>query len=517
MDEAKKLFTNAEIAFVNKQYQTALEWYQKVLENMPNDIYVLSRAGAICVPLGKFEEALLYFGRALKLDPDNGDNAFNYGNACFFNKDYVKAFEHYVEAEKVGCSDDVKPRLYYQMALLCSMRQDIKSSLIYFKKCEESDKTGMISLNPDLISEKLKLYMVQQDYANAEKCAAQLVAISPTEFKGYMVYFSILMAHKKYSTAEKLLKDAEAYAELSPESRFALSLQRASLYVTMSEENSAEREAYIGKAIAELEKCAATQELTGEQLAQLNLALAETFAKVGSNDRAIYILADMLAGTQSDAEETLAEAPATGEHELSWDELYCMLDESLANIENLICNGWLDPDMGMYVLPEYDDNGMPVHYYDQRAFGMEMPLQPEEEMTHHEKRVRPVLSPELREKAMFSLLTCYLAKDSFSEAEKIAKVLKHSKNKYYGYYGLYVSTMAYGKINGDSETTRRKYAEAIAFFRNKSFSDAADTLASIFRARLYAEQKKFEKAAEIAWLLSESDRKSVLAYIEQCR
>lgn len=508
---------NAEIAFVNKQYSAALEWYQKVLEITPDDLYVLSRAGAICVPLGKFEEAMLYFGRAKELNPENGDNAFNYGNACFFNKDNTNAFEQYVEAEKLGCSDDVKPRLYYQMALLCSIRQDIKSSLVYFKKCEESDKTGLISLNPDLISEKLKLYMVQQDYANAEKCAAQLVAINPTDFKGYMVYFSILMAHKKHRTAEKILKDADAYAELSQENRFALSLQRASLYVTMGEENTAEREAYIRKAVAELEACAATQQLNGEQLAQLNLALAETFAKGGSNDKAIFILADMLAGTKPNTEEVLPEAAATGEYELSWDELYCMLDESLANIENLICNGWLDPDMGMYVLPEYDENGMPVHYYDQRAFGMEMPLQTAEETTHHEKQVCPVLSLELREKAMFSLLTCYLAKDSFSEAEKIAKVLKHSKNKYYGYYGLYVSTMAYGKINGDSETTRRKYAEAIAFFRNKSFSDAADTLASIFRARLYAEQKKFEKAAEIAWLLPESDRKSVLAYIEQCR
>ena len=81
MDAIKELLTNAEIAFANKQYDSALQWYQKVLEAPPDDVYVLSRAGALCVPLGKFREAMLYFGRAKELDPDNGDNAFNYGNA----------------------------------------------------------------------------------------------------------------------------------------------------------------------------------------------------------------------------------------------------------------------------------------------------------------------------------------------------------------------------------------------------------------------------------------------------
>ena len=167
MEDEKHCLVYADIAFTNKQYMEALTWYRKALAITPDNIYALSRAGAICVSMSRFEDARTFFAQAKKLDPENGDNAFNYGNACFFNKDNAKAFEQYVEAEKLGCSDDVKPRLYYQMALLCSMRQDIKSSLIYFQKCEESDKSGMIALNPDLISEKMKLYMLQKDYANA--------------------------------------------------------------------------------------------------------------------------------------------------------------------------------------------------------------------------------------------------------------------------------------------------------------------------------------------------------------
>ena len=167
METAKEFLLNAEIAFTNKQYNESLSWFKKVLDEEPNNVYALSKAGAICVPLGLFEEALSYFGRAKELDPNNGDNVFNYANACFFNKDNVTAFREYVEAEKIGCSEDVVPRLYYQMALLCSMRQDIKSALIYFDKCEKSDREGIIVLTPDFISEKMKMYMVLEDYSNA--------------------------------------------------------------------------------------------------------------------------------------------------------------------------------------------------------------------------------------------------------------------------------------------------------------------------------------------------------------
>jgi len=127
------------------------------------------------------------------------------------------------------------------------------------------------------------------------------------------------------------------------------------------------------------------------------------------------------------------------------------------------------------------------------------------------------LPKELREKVIFTLLSCHLAKDEFDAAQKLANALKHSDNKYYNYFGIYTSAMTERKLTGSSDIADRKYAEAIAFFRNKTFADATDTLACIFRARLYAEQGKYEKASEIAYLLADADRKSVLEYIENCK
>ena len=504
MDEVKILLNNAEIAFANKQYDSALQWYQKVLEATPDDVYVLSRAGALCVPLGKFREAMLYFGRAKELDPDNGDNAFNYGNACFFNKDYVKAFEQYVEAERIGCSDDVKPRLFYQMALLCSIRRDVNSALVYFQKCEESDASGMLSLNPDLISEKLKLYMIRQDYANAETCAAQLVAINPTDFKGYMVYLSILMAHKKYDAAEKLLKDAEKFATLSGDDRFALVMQTSSLHLTKGDSN---------KAIAVLEDRKNAGGLSNDQLSQLLLALAEAHSKNESYDTAIGILQGML-GAEAYMAPVNTSAEPDAEDILTPEELEEMIRQDVEAIQEKIDSGELDGDMGLYAPADYDEEGNLVHYYDDALGTTAKDIPEAEEAADAEPYELPL---QLREKAVFLLLSCHLAKDDFAAAQKLADELKHSENKYYSYFGLYTGAMTERKLTGDSDIANRKYAEAIAFFRNKTFADASDVLSCIFRARLYAEQGKFEKAAEIAQLLADTDRTAVLEYIDSCK
>lgn len=515
MDNVKEYLLNAEVAFSNKQYNEALNWYQKVLEKTPDDLYALSRAGAICVPLGKFEEALKHFGHVKELDPNNGDNAFNYANACFFNKDNVGAFSAYVEAEKLGCSDDVIPRLYYQLALLCSMRQDIKSALVYFKKCEEADHGGIISLNPDLISEKMKLYMVTQDYANAGKCAAELVAIQPTQFRNYMIYFSIVMANKDFDKAEKVLKDAQSYAETSADDNVTILLQLAALCVAKAEHDITNRDRYFEQAINILEKQINVAKLSQGQMVNVLLTLAEVYLKAGEYSKAIKCLQFILNGRVTLQPKT-EEKDIVGE--LSPEEIEIMMQADMDMIQEKIDTGELSADLGLYAEMEYDEDGNLVPKYDETMFSLlnnfdgaetEPPVEEQNNSVSFE------ITVDIREKVYFTFLSCYLAMDDFKSAEKYAIALRHSGNTYYNYYGVYAYAMISGKLKmNDSD---KKYAEAIAFFRNKSFADHSDVMAVLFRARLYAEQGKFEKAKELALLLAESDQKSLMDYIEKCK
>lgn len=517
MRDVNNYLLNANIAFSNKQYNEALTWYQKVLEETPDDLYALSRAGAICVPLGKFEEALKYFGHAKKLDPSNGDNAFNYANACFFNKDNVSAFSAYVEAEKLGCSEDVIPRLYYQLALLCSMRQDIKSALIYFKKCEQADRSGMISLNPDLISEKMKLYMVTQDYANAGKCAAELVAIQPTQFRNYMIYFSIVMANKDFDKAEKVLKDAQSYAETSTDDNVTILLQLAALYVARAEHDTTNRDRHFERAINILEKQINVAKLSQGQMVNVLLTLAEVYLKAGDYSKSIKCLQFILSGRVALPAKT-DEKEKTIVGELSPEEIESMMQADIDMIQVKIDTGELSADLGLYAEMEYDEDGNLVPKYDETMFSLLNNFNSTEAETSVEEQSNSEtleITVDIREKVYFTFLSCYLAMDDFASAEKYAIALRHSGNTYYNYYGVYTYAMISGKLKMNDAD--KKYAEAIAFFRNKSFEDHSDVMAVFFRARLYAEQGKFEKAKELALLLAESDQKSLMDYIEKCK
>lgn len=511
MVEVTELLSNAEVAFANKQYAVALERYQKVLGLEPDNMYALSRAGALCVPMGRFADALAYFGHTYELDSSNGDNAFNYANACFFCKDYPKALAMYTEAENIGCSEDVLPRLYYQMALLCSIREDVASALIYLEKCEESDKTGVISLNPDMISEKLKLYMLQKDYTNAEKCAAQLVAINPRDFKNYMVLFSLLMSHKRYEAAQALLADARKYAQLDDENSFALVMQESALYMAMADAEPEKRTSYCEKAIALLQQCQMT---TSDQHGQAILAMAESCFKMEKYDDAIRLLQELLEVPTVQRSRPMPTSEDLGE--LTEDQLEETASKDMQAIQSKIDAGVLSSDMGLYADTDYDDEGNEYHVYDPATFA-ENPVVREVDQKDPVQQKSIVLSVELQEKVVFTLLTSYLAKDDYTNASIQAKRLKQSENKYYHYYGIYTEALTERKISGNTDTVQRKYAEAIAFFRNQTFKDATNTLATIFRARMYAEQGSYEKAKELAHLLAEADQQPLLQYIDQCK
>ena len=52
MENYKEAMMSADLAFSNDNYDEALKWYNKALEERPDDEEALSRAGAALVTLG---------------------------------------------------------------------------------------------------------------------------------------------------------------------------------------------------------------------------------------------------------------------------------------------------------------------------------------------------------------------------------------------------------------------------------------------------------------------------------
>ena len=369
-------------------------------------------------------------------------------------------------------------------------------------------------MNPELLSAQMKLHMQSKDYAAAEKCAEQLVAAAPAQFKGYMVYFSILMAAKRYDAAQTVLNDAGKYATLSDADAFALVQQKAALLVAKAEHGLMDRRNAGSEAEKMLIAFANEHQLSQKQMVELRLLRAEICTKTDAADQAIEQLNELLYGPKKVVRNAVAAALPD---ELTTEDLEEMVQSDMERIQEKIDSGELDDDLGMYAETDFDEDGVEIRIYDDAALTAEAPsTSPEVDEMEPIAPVRLRLSAEEREKAQFLLLTCYLEQDDFVSVSKIAQQLKASENKYYRYYGIYTDALAERKVNGDSVSTQRKYAEALAFFRSRSFSDKKDVLASVFRARLYAEQRQYAKAQEIAQLLSDADRKAVCDYIEKC-
>ncbi len=497
----------AEHAFEEKNYSAALEWFQKALEENPEDLYLLSRIGTVCIALEQFQDAFGYFQKALALQPQNGDNAFNLGNAYFFHGDYGKALDYYAEAEMKGCSEEVRPKLYYQKALLCSLRQDVKSALLNFQKYEDADPSHMAALNPDLISEKLKLYIFANDYENAAKCAVQWINLSPGNLRGYLVYFNLLLTEEKFDEAEKILGDAFRYVEKDQDTEFTLRTEQAVLYTSRAEHMPDQAEAYYRQAYTVLDYL--FQNAPPEKQKDTGILLMELCMKMQNYDQAISVGAKMLA-------KPAPQKSVSGNMSVPDD---AEIDAMLQN--DLLISSQISDEMGAAAEIHYDENGRPFRIYPEGVFKNKSEVSaPANPSAPHPEAV--LVEKETLDRIYFTLLSCYLEKEDYEHAAILAEQTAYSNNIYYAYFGRYAAAFSMKQLaDADRIFTRQqaeqKYADTIQFFRNRMIQKADSHFAVVFRARMYAELGRFEEAEGMAALMPDAQKLPLLQYINQCR
>ena len=240
---------DARIAMGNGKYKEAKAILLPAYEKDPHNAQVLQKLGGACTLLGEFEEALTYYQQNLALNPEDGNNHYMLGNAYFVNSKYQKAFAEYVEAENKGCTGEAEQKLHYQMGLICSLTGDRKAALLHLQQYEDTDPTGKIALEESYLTEKLKLYMQEEDNENAIKYARILLEAKPTQLRYYGVLFSLLMADKQYEEAEAVLDRADRYLNLDYEQTLDMLVQRVAMYADIADAKPDESMTYLEKAL----------------------------------------------------------------------------------------------------------------------------------------------------------------------------------------------------------------------------------------------------------------------------
>ena len=523
-EDFTEAMVNAETAFSAGNFGLSLQWLRKALELMPDDPQALTEAGRACAALGDYRGAARYFGRAAELDPGNGDAAFNLGNACFFSGDYSRALEMYAQAEIRGVSAEVLPKLYYQTAMLCSIRQDVRAALVNFRKYEEADPTGTAGTDPEVISEKIKLYSMIEDYEKAANCAVQLIAVAPDEPKSYLVYFNLLAAQGDYDRAEQVLQDAERYASADADTAVSLKLEMAALLAARADARPDEAAADLQKAYDLL--TALKQDAPAGRQDDLTLSIAEICTKQKRYDEAIRMTEALL---PRDRVTEFTAAPVEPQYEEPDPaEIDAMAEADMQAIEEQLAAGEIDESLAEAAEVYYDENGNEVREYPEGMFA-DLPSAetPAAAPVPEEQPEAPAAPAAQHDAAFFDrvyyiLVTCYAAQENYQKARNFGAMLGQSEQPYFACFGRYQEAFSVkqlaettGEVTG--EDAARHYAEAIAFCRSVMMKRPGSRFAAAFRARMYAETGKFAKAEEMANLLMPDDREAVTAYIRVCQ
>ena len=528
----KEAAANADIAFSNENYEGAVKWYDKALASAPKDVYALSRAGAALVALGRFKEAYPYFQRAIDAEPQNGDNLFNMANAYFFEGNVSKAIEYYTLASVKPCSKDVKARIFYQLALMCTIKQDYKAALVNYQKYEDMDETGKASLDVDIITEKLQLYVRLEDYENAKKCAVKWVGLAPSELRAYMAYFNLLLANNEFAEAEKTLDDAVKYAVTDEAGKFAVDISRANLCSLAAGSEIDSAGDFNQKAYDLLSELIVSPLGTPQQKNELVLSLAELCIKMGRTDEAIdllTVLAEKPGAAKEEAPETDGTAlPAAPDPA----EIDALRERDMQRMDALVAEGMVDESIGELAEVTYDENGSPVRNYPEGTFDdipegadpVKFGLPTPEKLVELERQAELENAAELNARVNFMLLSCYSTKNDFEKVLEYAAAVKAgAKESYYSFFGHYAEAFAALQLAKEGkrftlEEAQDKYDRELAFFRNETMKRTpSSNYALLFRARMYAELGKYDKAAELSELLDPDDKAAVEQYIEDCR
>lgn len=494
----EEYLNNSKVAFSNKQFDESLKWIQKALNENNNDVSVNSQAGVICVVLKQFDKAMEYFKKAVELDKKNGDNLFNLGNAYFFAKDYSNALKYYSMADAIGCSDEAKAKLYYQMAMICSLNGNVQSALINYQKYEDCDSSN--STNSEVISQKVKLYLLSNDIENALNCAGQLVLVAPNDFKNYIIYSQILMSAKKYDKAEEVLNDALKYTSLNENNKVTIEFNRVTLYLLKAELNVELSNSYYSKALELLNSLKSNKNISKSNLNEVLLTSAEIYLKLENYDKAISCI------------EEIYNVNNVIDKGLSSYEIDDIIQNTINSIEDKIYFGEIDETEIRNLETSYDENDHEYRVIPEDAFD-DLNSYSDKDNSNISNKDDIILSNDFKDKMLFILLSCYAEKEDYQKSLSYSKMLKHNDNLYYSYYSIYIEAFSSKQLLLNSWLNI--YDEAIAFFKTKMMKNPSDKLAVVFRTRLYAEKGKFAKALEMVNLLPDKDKESILKYIEK--
>ena len=216
--------------------EEALKNFMFLKSVFPDNAKIYYNIGIILEKLKMFDDSLVAYEQANKLEPDNTDIMYNLANV------YIKA-EEYEAAEKLLLkvieTDKDDQNSYFHLGEIYSRKKQYENAVKYLSKAVELDNSDTISkfylayafselgdtetairLYTQIINENPEyswayfnlaaIYISKEQEDKAVMFLEKTIQTNPRDINAIKMYIKLLSKHKKYSVAEKLLKQATA-------------------------------------------------------------------------------------------------------------------------------------------------------------------------------------------------------------------------------------------------------------------------------------------------------------------
>ncbi|WP_028521165.1 tetratricopeptide repeat protein [Ruminococcus flavefaciens] len=495
-ERARQLMADSRFAFMNGQYREALNLAKEAIQLASKEADAYQCAGNACMSLEDYDNAIDYYKKALKLEPNNGNRYFNLGYAYASAEKAGESVKNLAKAEELGCTPENTVQLYNLLGIICFDIGRYNDALVNLSKAE-----AIIGIDMDIMRRKAIIYGMKNDVRKGLEVCNQMKLIAPSEYTGYQYAFRLLCQAGRLEAAKRELSIAARYAAPSMD----YYMDCVSLELRTYEQDKDNE--HMKKSLALLVKALDTLRPSVKEVAETYISAAELWLQLEDADRTIECLNAALNPVSSFNHGFEIVPKDYSEIRLTEYDVEEMIENDRIRIEN---------ELGEYGLEELADSIDPDEEGSRDFLTV---IGSEEEAPEEEYKLDGnssyELTPDNTDQVNRLYVGAYTLKSDFAKVIDYARKLQSSESAHNRYIGIYSEANACMKLG--TEDYKQKYEETIKFFRNAMIKDPSDITAVTFRIQCCTDIGEYGEAEQLCNLLTPEIRKSFLEKVKEAK
>lgn len=484
IEQVSELISNSQIAFINGQYQKAYGLAIDAIKLDSNCVDAYHCAANVCMSLGRYEDAIDYYQKAVNCDSTNGNRYFSLGYAQASVNKIAEAMQNFAKADELGLNEDAAGQMYHILGIVNQQFGKLDDALINLKKSE-----FIIPADMDILKRKAVIYGLLDEITNGLQTANQMKLLAPSDYSGYQAAYILLKQAGRIDDAFKELR----YARMNlPTFPFALCGDMVNYELVKHEQDG--DDVHFQKALVYIKHFLKKEKPSVSDVIECYLTAADLYLQL------------------EDAEKVIECLNATEKPVFSYNNGVMFGEYSPQQ---------LDPNS---ILNEMNAN---LYRYEQLSFEQLETMRksgtyitPTEESTVDNGEYKLIdetfdISADDRDRINRMYIGAYTLLEDYRKIMYYALELQKSKEPSMVELGWYTEARAMRVLNLNG--WQDQYASVIKKLRNNILKDPTDINAMMLRVRCLIDTKQFDEAEEKCKYLKEELQKPLMEELNEAR